>query len=300
MLGGNDVIMRGLLAERRSQEAAADQAGLQLLLTTRQSGKGMLATFERFAQQEYISEQHMDPFVRSHPVASDRLRQLRDKVAASPYAETLDPPALQLRHDMMRAKISGYLERPQTVANRYPAADQSLPARYARAIARNCSGSCTQNIGDIDALIREQPNNASFHELKGSLYSRAGQYRDSIPYLRKAIQLAGDIEAPLLSVNLAQALLGSQDKAVLDESIVLLRKATLADGDFAPSHRQLANAFSLKGQLPQAELSMAQAHFLEGDLRQAQNFAKRAQTKLPKGSPEWIKAEDIINFKAPT
>ncbi len=101
MLGGNDVIMRGLLAERRSQEAAADQAGLQLLLTTKQSGKGMLATFERFAQQEFISEQHMDPFVRSHPVATTRLAQLRERVAKSPYSTTLDPPspAAAARHD---------------------------------------------------------------------------------------------------------------------------------------------------------------------------------------------------------
>ncbi|MGI9404529.1 MAG: M48 family metallopeptidase, partial [Hyphomicrobium sp.] len=51
MFGGKEVIMRGLMAERRSQESAADQAGLQLLNATRQSAQGMLETFERFAQQ---------------------------------------------------------------------------------------------------------------------------------------------------------------------------------------------------------------------------------------------------------
>ena len=82
--------------------------------TTRQSGQGMLETFERFAQQEYISASGatQDAFARSHPVAANRLAQLRDAVAKSPFANEKDPPALQLRHDLMRAKIAGYLDRP--------------------------------------------------------------------------------------------------------------------------------------------------------------------------------------------
>src|SRR5262249_30028409 len=123
MMGGNEMVMRSLLSERRSQESAADQAGLRYLAATPQSGKGMLETFERFAQQEYVSAGYQDPFVRSHPIASDRIAQLRDRVAKSPYLDARDPPALQLRHDMMRAKLSGYLERTQVVFNRYPASD---------------------------------------------------------------------------------------------------------------------------------------------------------------------------------
>ena len=92
--GGNEVILRGLLSERRSQESAADQAGLGYLSATKQSGQGMLETFERFQQQEYVSDQFKDPFVRSHPVATDRLARLRDIVSASAFAGQKDPPAL--------------------------------------------------------------------------------------------------------------------------------------------------------------------------------------------------------------
>ena len=122
MQGGNDVIMKGLLAERRAQESAADQAGVKFLTLTKQSGQGMLDTFERFKQQEYLSEQYQDPFVRTHPVASARLAQLSAIVAASPYVSQKDPPSLQLRHDLMRAKLSGYLEvpdhRPQSLSGK--------------------------------------------------------------------------------------------------------------------------------------------------------------------------------------
>jgi predicted Zn-dependent protease len=299
LLGGNEMIMRSLLSERRAQESAADQAGLRFLEATRQSGRGMLETFERFAQQEYISDTHKDPFVRSHPVATDRLAQLRDFVAKSPYVDTKDPPQLQLRHDMMRAKISGYLERTGTVANRYPTSDNSLPARYARAIARNCSGRCATAIADVDALLREKPDNTYFWELKGNLLYWSGKYADSIPPLRKALQLSGGNE-PLIQAELAQSLLATENAGVVDEAIALLRRTVVNDDSYSLAHHQLAKAFYTKGQFPQADLAAAHAHFVEGNVKQAQIFAKRALAKLPRGSPEWIRAEDIINYKAPT
>jgi len=132
---GDDLVMRSMLAERRAQEASADQRGLLFLEQTGQSGRGMLETFERFQRQEYISDQQKDPFVRSHPVATERLALLRNRVRQSPHFGKRDSAKLQLRHDLMRAKLSGYLEPPATVFNRYPNRDKSLPAKYARAIA---------------------------------------------------------------------------------------------------------------------------------------------------------------------
>jgi predicted Zn-dependent protease len=299
MLGGNDILMRSLLSERRSQESAADQAGLKYLDATRQSGKGMLQTFETFAQQEYVSSTYQDPFVRSHPVAAERLAQLRENVAKSPYVDVKDPPQLQLRHDMMRAKIMGYLDRPQAVYNAYPASDNSLPARYARAIVRNCSGKCADAIAEVDALIREKPDNPYFWELKGNLLYWNGKYPESIPPLRKALQLAGGAEGLMLA-GLAQSLLATEDPGVVDEAIGLLRRAIVLDDEYATTHHQLAKALYKKGLYPQADLAAAQAHFVEGNVKQAQIFAKRALAKLPRGSPEWIRAEDIVNYKAPT
>ena len=45
---------------------------------------------------------------------------------------------------------------------------------------------------------------------------------------------------------------------------------------------------------------MAQAHFLAGNIKQAKIFAKRAQTKLRTGTPEWQKNDDINNYKPQT
>jgi len=316
-MGANDMLMRSLLSERRAQESAADQSGLRLLEATRQSGRGMLVTFERFAEQEFWSEKDLDPFVRSHPVAAHRLNQLREKVAASPYANDKDPPLLQHRHDMMRAKLEGHILAPQIVYNRYPANDTSLPARYARAIARNCSGGCVQAIQEIDALIRDKPDNPYFWELKGELYVKAGQPAQAIEPLRRAVGLLENLKRtnPALSLSqtnimLARALVASNEASYLDEAIKILTLSLGADkplwqgeDDDWMGWYQLAVAYQRKGNEAEALLATARKHFHSGnakDIRDAQVYAKRAQTKFARGSRGWLIAEDIITYKIPT
>jgi predicted Zn-dependent protease len=300
MFGGKEVIMRGLMAERRSQESAADQAGLQLLNATKQSGQGMLETFERFAQQEYISEAHKDAFARSHPLSTNRLARLRKLVVDSPYYRAADPPQLQLRHDLMRAKLSGYLERPAIVFNRYPQTDKSLPARYARAIARffkGGAGGLQAALAETNSLIRDRPSNPYFWELKGDLLMRSGKMRKAIAPLRQDLKLAPD--SSLMSVQLAAALQNENTKAATKESVALLRRSLVEDKN-SRAYRLLANGYYKQGKRPEADAMIAQAYFQEGNLKQAQIFAKRAQTKLRAGSPEWLKNDDIINYKPRT
>ena len=298
--GGSELVLRSLLAERRSQESAADQAGLKYLNATRQSGAGMLETFERFQQQEYISDSHKDAFVRSHPVATDRLARLRQLVEGSPNYNKKDPPELLLRHELMRAKLSGYLENPRTVLNRYPERDTSLQARYARAIARYFLGgrSAVQDaVAEVEKLIRDKPDYPYFWEMKADILMRAGKAADAIPSLRQTLKLEPD--APLVQVQLATALQQVGGSGNISESVRLLRQAVVNDTN-PTAHRMLASAYYKQGQQPKADAETAQAYFLEGNIKQAQIFAKRAQSKLNKGSPEWLRNDDIINYKPET
>lgn len=301
LYGGSELIMRSMLSERRSQESAADQAGIKFLEATHQSANGMLETFERFAQQEYIGAASQDAFYRSHPVATDRLARLRQLAQASAYFGAKDPPALQARHDMMRAKLSGYIDRPAVVFNRYPTTDMSLPARYARAIARYFQGGPTAveaAVAEVDALIRDKPDNPYFLELKGDLLMRAGRLREAVPPLRQSLKMLPD--ASLIRVQLATALLQSQeDKTATPAEVIDLLRKSLLDDPNPRAYSLLADAYYRQGKEAEAYAMTAQARFLEGDLKQAQIFAKRAQVKLKPGTPEWTKNDDILNYKPP-
>ncbi len=287
-----------MLSQIRGNELVADQAGLRYLNATKQSGRGMIETFERFAQEETFTLQRTPQslFARTHPFAADRITQLRSRAQASPFWEARDPAPLQLRHDMMRAKISGYLDRPQIVFNRYPQSDQSLPARYGRAIGTFFLSGVDRALPLVDALIKEQPNNPYFHEIKADFLMRSGRPAEAVPILRRATQLAGQ-NAPLISVRLAQAMV-TADSPNIDEIIGLARKSLIQDPN-PQAYRILANAFYKQNRLPEADLATAEALYLEGDLKQAQIFAKRALPRLKNGSPNWIRAGDIVNFKIP-
>ena len=302
MAGGGELVMRALTAERRSQESAADQAGLKYLNATQQSGLGMLATFERFANQEmFISGGDQNAFARTHPVARDRLARLRQLVESSPFYAAKDSPQLQARHDMMRAKLSGYLEAPGVVFKRYPQSDVSLPARYARAIAQFRSGgqgSLEAGVALIDALIQEQPNNPYFWEVKGDFYQRAGRAQEAVQALRKSLQVAGNGPS-LIKTQLAAALLQTKQPGVVDEAINLLKETLRHDEDDCRAYNALGEAFYAKGMQSKADLARAQRLMCFGDFKMAKDFAKRAQAGLKPNSPDWMAADDIITQKPP-
>ena len=122
---------------------------------------------------------------------------------------------------MMRAKLSGFLDQPDTVARRYPLGDHSLPARYARAISTYRHSDLRQAIAQIDGLIQAQPNNPYFYELKGQALLEGGRPAEAIAPLRHAVQLSHG--APLIEIMLAQALIATNNKKVAEEAVELLR-----------------------------------------------------------------------------
>ena len=48
-----------------------------------------------------------------------------------------------------------------------------------------------------------------------------------------------------------------------------------------------------------AELATAEGYYYGGNYQQAKIFAMRAQQKFKRGEPSWVRAQDIINYKAP-
>ncbi|MEX2034290.1 MAG: M48 family metalloprotease, partial [Xanthobacteraceae bacterium] len=180
ILGPQAAIQRSLLSYVRAQEEQADRAGVKFLTATGQSAKGMYDTFKRLADQILFAAHSADPYLQSHPLPAQRVEALETVAKSSPYWLKNDPPELQLRHDMMRAKLAGFLDRGDTVARRYPFSDNSLPARYARAIATYRHADLRRAIAQIDGLIQTQSNNPYFFELKGQALLEGGKPAEAI------------------------------------------------------------------------------------------------------------------------
>ncbi len=288
------MLQNSLLSYVRTQEDAADRAGVKYLTATQQSAKGMYETFKRLADQLLYSTRYIDPYMQSHPLPSERVRALEGMAKSSPYWDKPDPPALQLRHDLMRAKFFGFID-PQGVGRRYPMHDNGLPARYARAIATYRFANLQGALPQIDALIQAQPQNPYFHELKGQALLEGGRPTDAIAPLRRALQLSPN--QPLMQILLGQALLATNNKAHGDEAVQLLEAAAQREPESPEAYAQIAVAYGRRGDTARADLASAQAAFMRGDLQGARALANRAKKQFPVGSPGWVKADDITSYK---
>jgi predicted Zn-dependent protease len=295
--GPAQAIRNTMIGYIRAQEEQADRAGVKFLTATGQSPKGMYETFKRLADQTLYQTRGISPYLQTHPLPSERVAALEGMARSSPYWDRKDPPALQARHDLMRAKLYGFLERPGGVARRYPPSDTSLAARYARAISAYRFSDPRAAIAQIDALIHAQPENPYFHELKGQALLEAGKPTEAIGPLRHAIALAPN--PTLIQIMLGQALVATRDRAHVDEAVSILRTAVIHEPESADAYSHLAMAYGLKNDLANADLASAQAAFLRGDLRTAREIAARAKGRFPVGSPGWVKADDLASLKPP-
>ncbi|MGE3872438.1 MAG: M48 family metalloprotease [Parvibaculaceae bacterium] len=294
MMGAQGLTQRLVLSYARAMEASADQAAIKFLTATGQSGKGMLTLFQTLATQSLASLRDVSPYVMSHPMPLDRIRNLEVEAKASKYFNTPDKPEIVMRHRLMQAKLVGFLQPSQTVFQRYPTSDTSLPGRYARAIAMFRSGDTRNAIPVIDSLIRDLPSDPYFHELKGQALLEGGQPAQAVAPLRQAIKMLPN--SGLIRIMLAQALLGTETKANAQAALIELRLARKTEDDTPSLYQFMAMAYGQLGDIPRADLATAEAAYFRGDRKLAEEKAKVAMKTLKRGSPDWLRANDILNF----
>lgn len=298
LLGPQEAVKRSLLSYQRGEEQAADRAAVRFLTASQQSAKGMLTVFRRFANDSLFKTEAIDPYLLSHPLPNERISNLEQAAKQSLYFETPDPPALQARHDLMRAKLVGFMGTAGEIARRYPISDDSLPARYARTIADNRFGRLEDALRGADALIKAAPGNPYFWELKGQILLEAGRAAQAIAPLRKAVASSPTGAVPI-RVLLGHALVASENPALTNEAIGVLANATQRDEDSAEAWQFLSMAYFRKGENAKAQLAAAEGLFIAGKYVEARTQAARAQAQFKEGSSGWLKADDILAYRPP-
>ncbi len=292
MMGGSGIAQRGFFAFSRTQESAADAAAMQFLDSTQQSAQGLLEFMQVIEKQEPLTPDRQDPYVRTHPLSRERVEVLRRHVAASPNTARPSPPEFDLMHRRMRAKLYAFLNPLGHTLRQYPDKNQSVEARYARAIAYYREPQLDKALGLIDKLIGEHPKDPYFHELKGQMLFENGRIQQAVAPYRTAVRLLP--ESGLLKGDLARVLIENNDPAVLDEAVLNLRAALKEDPAQPFYWRQLAIAHGRRDERAESSLAMAEEAVLLGRKAEALYHAGRAEHLLPRGSPGWLKAQDIL------
>jgi predicted Zn-dependent protease len=288
---GQRVAIGQMLAFTRVQEATADASGARFLSTAGISGKGMLDFFKKLQNLEYrLAIYSKDSFDQSHPLTSERIQALEQKLKADPAWNKPIDPALEARFERVKAKLMGYVDPKQAVL-KYPESDKSVPAHYARAYAYHLGGYPQKAESEADALLAIDPHDPFFLELKGQILLEDGKPADAIPLLREATQRSGD--APMIAAMLGHALVATEDPKNFAEAKQILKVAVNKDNQDPFAWYQLGVIYDREGDEARASLATAERNNLEGNPKLALASAEMAMKGIPAGTPDWLRAQDI-------
>lgn len=292
MAAGQQAAMGKFLAFTRTQESSADQAGASFLNKAGISGKGSLEFFGKLQNQEYrLAIPQEDSYARTHPLSSERIAALETTYKASPAWNAPTDPKLEERFQLVKAKLAGFVNDPQTTLARFPESDQSLPARYARAYAWHKSAYPDKANEEANRLVFARPNDPYFWELKGQILLESGKPTEALQSLRTAVSLAPD--QPLIASLLGHALISTEQEANYAEAKRVLRSAIGRDNSNPFAWYQLGIVYEHDGDHARAALATAERYNLEGEARRAMTSAEAAMQGIPTGTPDWVRAQDI-------
>ncbi|RYD84862.1 MAG: peptidase M48, partial [Sphingomonadales bacterium] len=233
----------------------------------------------------------IDPFMQTHPMSGDREATLHSDVVSSPAYLAKTPAALDVKFKRIKAKLIGYMDDPTSALRKYPETDKSQAAHYARAYAWHRGAYPDKAVEEVDKLVASSPGDPYYRELQGQILLESGKPKESLGSLRLAVQ--GARGSPLISALLGHALLATEDPANLAEARDVLKVSVARDRDNPFAWYTLGMAYARLGDEPRAQLATAERYALIGDTGRAMANAEAAMQRIPRGTPDYLRAEDI-------
>lgn len=139
LTGGQAIAAQGQLNFSRDMEREADRIGFGVLTKAGYAPGGMAAMFEKMDHNARLNDSGGFPYLRSHPLTSERIGDARSRMGMSPAAA----PVSQLAHATAQARAKVMMDVRIDALRRWQAlqaqpsasADEKLTAAYASALA---------------------------------------------------------------------------------------------------------------------------------------------------------------------
>lgn len=293
LAGAGGVAQQSMLAFTRDEERIADNMGVDLMHRAKLDTNGFLTVFNQMYEITGALESKINPHRINHPLTTERLNNVRMQIEKLGHANNTDKKAQSIidsEFELIRAKLTGYLDTVQRVHELYPQSDKSDSAIYARAIANMRNGDLDIAHTGTKTLISRNPHNPYFYELLGDIEYQRGNYDAGIIAYEKSLNLTTN--APQIETALALVLTARGDVGDNARAIELCKRSLLSSP--APlTYWVLARAYG-DSDIGRSDWAMAEYYNLIGKTNESRKFAKRAQKKLKKSDSEYIKSGELI------
>lgn len=293
LAGAGGVAQQSMLAFTRDEERIADNMGVDLMVRANQNPNGFITVFEQMRDMTGALESKINPNRINHPLTGERLSNVKmriQEIAPDYKSDKKTSDARTHKYELVRAKLIGYLDSEKKVLEKYPYADKSDAAIYARAIANMRGGNLSGAKMGAQTLISRHPKNPYFYELLGDIEYQFGHYDDSVDAYEYALALTDN--APQIETALALVLTARRGGGDIVRAIELCKRALLTQPS-PLTYWVLARAYGDEDAGRNA-WAMAEYYNMLSRTDEAKKYAKIARKKLDKKSPEYIKSGELL------
>ena len=294
MMGGQALAVQNQLNFSRDMEREADRVGYGLMAPAGFAPAGFASMFERLQQANRINDNGSWPYLRSHPLTTERMADMQTRV---PHDQT-QPPQPTMEHAMMAARAR-VLSRPGPDRLRQWAAQPQLPEfaqlpaleQASQLYAATLSYMELKNLADarqswsqLQAHVQAKGDATAQQQVRwlGAELELAAQQPQAALRLLGDSDLQGKIQRPVLILGSQALIAAGQPRKVSDR----LQTWVIEHPNDAWAWRLLAQAWQAQGLGLRAIRAEAEAHVAHYDyaaaidrFRAAQDLARRSHTQ---------------------
>jgi predicted Zn-dependent protease len=277
--GGQAAAIQGQLNFSRDVEREADRVGFSVLSKAGFAPSGMVAMFEKLDQASHLNDSGGFPYLRTHPLTSERIGEARSRLGTAPPVM----PVSVLAHTAAQARSRVLMDTRIDALRRWQALDpanaNSVADKLLAAYASGLSSTLTRDWSRADAsiqqalaLVRGSPRSDSYAEREvvllqvQSLLERgdAARAAEAIKPYVPADSKTGSRAVMMLAAQIAQAL--PQDQARLKQSADELQTWTTLHPTDSLAWSHLGREWQQLGQGLRSLRAEAESRIAQGDL----------------------------------
>lgn len=290
LAGSTGIAQQSMLSFSRDEERMADDMAVDLMVKSNNDPNGLITVFEQMRDMHGEFESRINPNRINHPLTAERINNTKTKIKSLKSVPTKSKQKIAREnsdYEILRAKLVGYLNTESQVKTQYPYNDKSDAAIYARAIRNMRGGNLAAAKTGTQTLISRNPGNPYYYELMGDLEYQFGHYDDSVNAYEQSLKLSGN--APQIETALALVLSERKKPGDIERATELCKHVILVDA--SPLSYWILARIS-DGAI--SDWAMAEYYQMNNGIKNAKKYAKSAQKKAKKDSPEYIKSGDIL------
>lgn len=291
-LSGTHIAERSIYAYSRTFESSADEFALKLLEKSGNSDIGMIKFFQQM--QAFGKNGIGNPYEQTHPMSDERLSIMNDFQKHSKFKTSQNSAGLIAKYVRSAAKLAAFTWDIDKLSA-YPRQNDEI-TEYMKAIEYFRMGDSKNAIKYINRLLQKHPNDPYYHELKAQIYFDKGNKVAIDEYLMAAKNKPNDI---LIKLGAAIVLLtmDSANTKSLDKCYKDLTFVSKNDPHNLLALYYLAIYYEKTGMTGKKYLNTAIISLKSGRKQEARKMAIAAMKILPKNSPDWYLAGDILAYK---